>query len=179
MYPMKHVTGQLISKVKKMKYLLICIMAFQVNAFAFKTLEEELKEVRVSERGYRPRDHVIDPYKQERQKVRRSYSKQCRGKKFEKFYQYEECSDNAHEKWSADYPNRGSNEYGDKFYSKLSPAQAKAKRDELVKLMDTVSFAPRYKDREIELVVDDLHYEVMYIERYVLKVNPRDYRPFK
>jgi len=176
---MKHVTGQLISKVKKMKYLLICIMAFQMDAFAFKTLEEELKEVRVSERGNRPRDHVIDPYKKKQVEMEDVYYSACRGKKFEKFYQYEECSNNAYEKWSTNYPNRGSNEYGDKFYSKLNPAQAKAKRDELIKLMDIVSFAPRYKDREIELVVDDLHYEVMYIERYVLKVNPRNYRQFK
>jgi len=139
----------------------------------------ESNEVRINKHANKPREHYIDPYREMRIPKKSEYRSKCNIKDFKKMYDYEQCRKDAMKEYRVEYPDRGTPQYGEKFYSGLSKEEAKEKRDQLIELMDRVSFNPKPGNEKIELTINQLHIETMYIERYVLKVTPRDYRPFK
>lgn len=172
-----------------MKHLILSVIAFlivpnveSVEVWGEKKLDVEI-EKRFKNRD-KPREHTIDPYRVKRMDMKIKYRDktkvECKKKNFDSFQKEYDCLSDGMDKWYEENPDRGTVEYGDKFYAKLSKAEAKKKLKDLIELMDVVSFNPRTpKSEPVELTVDLLHSETMYIERYVLKVNPKDYRPFK
>lgn len=167
-----------------MRILLITLLTamFCQSAYAAKTLDQVLAEVRENKRGDKARTHITDPYRVDRLKKRDEQkavvTKSCQSIK--NGYKRFNCFNDGMDKWSKENPDRGTKEYGDKFYANLDKVTAKSKLKELISLMDYVSFNPSSIDnKDTELTVDLLHSETMYIERYVLKVNPKDHRPFK
>lgn len=167
----------------------ICVLCFasSVHANSLKGLlddvkqrnSEEKKEVRESKRGNRPREHYNDPYRVLREEKRSAYASKCNIKDFKKFPEYSKCFDAAMGEYRTDFPDRGSHEYSEKYYSALSKQQAEEKREELLNLLDRVSFYARPENEKVELLVDHLLSEITYIERYVMEIPPRDYRPLK
>lgn len=137
--------------------------------------KKEMENVRVSKRGDKPREHRIDPYRVERKSKEDSYYATCKNTKFKSFYDQVDCTKAAGEKYRSDFPDRGTEAYGEKFYSKLSKEEGKEKRSQLLELLDWVSYYPKQENKETELTVDHLRNEIFYIERYVMKINPREY----
>lgn len=171
-----------------MKYLVLALIvtAFlspTANADSMKNLLDQVRErnqkesenVRVSKRGDKPREHRIDPYRVERKSKEKDFYDVCKGKKFKSFYEQVDCTKEAGEKFRSKYPDRGTDDYGEMFYSKLSKEEAKTKRNELLELMDWVSYYPKQENKDTELTVEHLKREIFYIERYVMKINPREY----
>lgn len=166
----------------------ICVVtATGATANSLKGLLDEVKdrnkaesaEIRESKRGDKPREHYIDPYRQLREEKRKLYSSKCNLKDFKNFPLYSTCFDKAMAEYRAEYPDRGTDEYSSKYYAGLSKIPAQNKRDELVGMLDRISFFAKPGNEEIELTIDHLTSEIMYIERYVLEIPPRDYRPIK
>lgn len=166
-----------------LKLLTLSLIASPVYADSIKGMLEQIKERNqndkaknmVSERKDRPRDHYIDPYRVERISKEESYYDVCKNKEFKSFYERSDCTKSATEKYRSEYPDRGTEQYSAKVYANLSKADAKAKRSELLKLMDTVSYYPKEESKDTELTVDHIRKEIFYIERYVIKINPRKY----
>ncbi|NRA71963.1 MAG: hypothetical protein HRU24_13155 [Gammaproteobacteria bacterium] len=158
-------------------------LTLSLPALATKTLDELLIESRISKRGDKPREHVADPYRIKRLADYKVYANKVHQKckeKHKKFYFQLKCTKELRKEWYAKNPDRGTTEFGDKFYASMTELTAKAKLKELIGLIDYVSFNPKYiKTENIELTVDILHRETMYIERYVLKQNPNDYRDYR
>lgn len=122
-----------------------------------------------------PREHVLDKYRQERLEHKGGFYRVCKENKFSNAYLQMDCYNAAGEKFREKYPDRGTNAYGKKMYSVLTLEEARQKRDELLKLLDIVSFYPKTGNKEIELTVKHIRQEIHYIERYVLKISPRHY----
>lgn len=131
--------------------------------------------LRENTRGNKPREHIIDPYRVSRLEKKEAFYARCNGKKFDNFYAEEQCIKKASSDYRDQYPDRGTDAYGEKFYAPLSKAEAKVKRDELLKLLDWASFESKLENEDIELTVSDIRSEIMYIERYVMQISPRSY----
>lgn len=168
-------------------FCICAVTATGASANSLKGLLDEVKDrnkaesadIRESTRGDKPREHYIDPYRQLREEKRKLYSSKCNLKDFKNFPLYSKCFDQAMAEYRTEFPDRGTDEYGSKFYSGLNKMAAKDKRDELVRMLDHVSFFSKPGNEETELTIDHLTSEIMYIERYVMEIPPRDYRPIK
>ncbi len=164
-------------------FIIIAGFSASVHADSMKGLLDHVKDrnkkdmenVRVSERGDKPREHTIDPYRVERASKEQSYIEVCKGKKFPSFNAEYKCFSDARDKFNSDYPDRGTHQYGEKYYFKLSPQEGREKREELLKLLDLVSYFPKPGNEKGEITVEHLKKEIFYIERYVMKINPREY----
>lgn len=142
------------------------------------TWEAELLEkfhLRENTRGNSPREHVIDPYRVSRLEKKETYYTRCNSKKFDNFYEHEQCIKKASSNYRDEYPDRGTDAYGEKNYTPLSKEEGKNKRDELLKLLDWVSFYPKSGNDDTELTVQHLKKEIRFIERYVMRIHPRSY----
>lgn len=137
--------------------------------------EIEYQKIRFSKRGDSPREHTIDPYLENRAKKKSEYYDECKGKDYASFYAQLECTKSAGLKFRQDYPDRGTDEYSKIKYQNLSKEKAITKVNELLEKLDVVSFFPSEKNKEIELTVGKIEKEIFYIERHVLKINPRKY----
>ena len=163
------------------KYLVMSLVVFSMSAVAdpinplFKPSPRENNMRKSTRDSDTPRDHVVDKYRQERHEKRDSYVTRCRGKKFKTFYEQEQCIDKAVNEYQEKYPDRGTHAYGEKFYSKLSVEEGREKRDDLLNILDRVSFHPKPGNEGIELTVEHVRDEMHYIERYVMKTAPRYY----
>lgn len=131
--------------------------------------------LRENTRGNKPREHIIDPYLVEKMKNEERFASKCKIKEFKSFGLYEECQRKAWDQYYEEYPERGTDAYGEKFYASLSKEEAKSKRDQLLKLLDWASFESKLENEDIELTVSDIRSEIMYIERYVMQIPPRSY----
>ncbi len=162
------------------KLILLCsLFVFMNNNIQakenWKDLEAKSTE---SKPGNKARKHFQDPYRITRNDLEGREYRKCGSVKGVQAQM--DCMTDAEDLLNINYPDRGTMEYGDKFYSKLSKDDAKAKIKELIELMDTVAFRPRTrKTKDIELVVDMLNRETRYIEQYVLRINPKDHRPLR
>lgn len=169
--------------MKRIVIYLVPLILFSNIAYSGNLLEDlkqdkqKRKEsiVKLAPRGDKPREHIVDPYREKRIAKKENYYSVCNKKKFKSFYEELDCTKKAGKKFRSDFPDRGTDEYGEKFYAKLSKEQGKRKRDELLKQLDWVSFYPKSENKDIELTVDHLRREITYIERYVMKINPRHY----
>ncbi|MBK82234.1 MAG: hypothetical protein CMD81_08070 [Gammaproteobacteria bacterium] len=164
----------------KFRILAIVALTFFSSISVAETDDWEAKYIkkhhlRENTRGNKPREHVVDPYLVERKKQRSSFSSRCDIDNFKTMGLYEACSDEAMNEYRTKYPDRGTDGYGEKFYAPLSREEGKVKRDELLKLLDWVSFYPKFENEDIELTVPDIRSEIMYIERYVMQIPPRSY----
>jgi len=148
-------------------------LSFAIND-AFKP-RASTSDMRPDTRGDKPREHVIDAYRQDRLKHKDAFYSGCKKKEFSNAYLEMDCYKDAGKKYRAEYPDRGTHEYGEKFYSVLSPEEGRIKRDELLKLLDLVSYYPKLGNEETELTVKHIRQEMHYLERYVMKINPRYY----
>tara|TARA_B100000686_G_C16650947_1_gene895538 strand:+ start:47 stop:550 length:504 start_codon:yes stop_codon:yes gene_type:complete len=161
------------------RYVAIVVLLLSSNlSFAGDDWESKLLQklnLREDTRGNQPRIHVVDPYLVERVEKKDTFYNRCRTQKFASFYEQEQCIKKASNDYFHAYPERGTDEYGEKFYGSLSKQEAKAKRDELLKLLDWASYYPKSGNEGKELTVPDIKLEITYIERYVMEITPRMY----
>lgn len=171
-----------------MKYLIAAVfifsplLGFTQNKKPDQIINEAIKhrsldgtEYRIGARGAKPRQHVVDPYRIDRQNNKDKFYSKCKEKKFKSFYEKHDCIKGASKEFNELYPDRGTDGYGDMFYKSLSDLEATKKRNELLKHLDTVSYYPKEENKETELNVSHVEHEIYYIERYVLEIVPRAY----
>jgi hypothetical protein len=137
--------------------------------------KQDSQYVRESKRGNKPREHYIDPYRVERLAKEKDANKACDDIPVRSFKALTECMDKQSTILDKSYPDRGTNAYGEKNYSVLSKELALAKREELLDLLDYVAFQASFDTKNVELTVDHIKSEIFFIEKNVLKINPRDY----
>lgn len=160
-----------------MKKIMIVTFSFFIltNVFAQEKFDAEKAKEQLKDRVSPA--HYIDPYLIKRREEKAEYLANKCNEELDSFFKKMDCKNSARDDFNKEYPPRGTDDYSEKFYRPLSETDLTQKREELIKLIKVISPVAKFGNEQIELTVDDLATEILFIERYLLKVEPRDYRP--
>lgn len=174
----------------KSKFILFLSMLLVSNGlYASESYKKLLSMYENKVKPPKVRMHVIDPYQVEMNKQYKIYAlkaeKACKHLKDKSMTVIMKCEDKTWKIFEEKYPTRGTSDFSEKFYSKLSKAQAEKELDKLLYFIRVVAWRHKSYEEdengrriENELLIDQVQRDIEYIEEYILGRPPQDYRGF-